>query len=144
MQGALRPAGVEGQSPRLARFRAIAPIGDAGLAMEAATWSGFIHPIFCLPRGCSTKLAGALSWAMPIVTTAAGRRGYEWREGGVIEVETPRAFVLEMQSLMGQAAEHAAAKAVWSAVNSAPTIDKVATMVARFIGGADNAAPQNT
>lgn len=122
----------------------LGPLSDEGLILEAASWNGFVHPIFCLPRGCSTKLAGGLSWAMPIVTTAAGRRGYQWREGGVIEVDTPRDFVLAMQSLMEQSVEQVAAKAVWNAVNSAPTIDDVATMVARFIAGVGNAAPQNT
>ena len=53
-------------------------IDDTALAHEAATWSAFLNPIFCQARGCSTKLAMALGWEIPIVTTPQGRRGYVW------------------------------------------------------------------
>src|SRR5205085_203219 len=42
---------------------------DDDLRTEASSWSCFVNPIFCLPRGCSTKLATAISWEIPIVTT---------------------------------------------------------------------------
>lgn len=133
---------VIGGPPRLGQWLAsrsgaieyLGALSNEALHAEAASWNGFIHPIFCLPRGCSTKLAGALSWAMPIVTTATGRRGYEWREGGVIEAETPRDFVSAMQSLMEQTSDLAAAKAVSNAVNSTPTVAEVGAVVARFVG----------
>jgi hypothetical protein len=60
-------------------------LDDAALAVEAATWNVFIHPIFCLPRGCSTKLAIGIAWQIPIVTTAEGRRGYLWDHGTMPE-----------------------------------------------------------
>ena len=47
---------------------------------EAATWSAYIHPIFCLAMGCSTKLATGIGWGLPIVTTEAGIRGYSWEK----------------------------------------------------------------
>lgn len=51
---------------------------------EAATWSAYIHPIFCLAMGCSTKLATGIAWGLPIISTEAGIRGYSWAEGNLL------------------------------------------------------------
>jgi glycosyltransferase involved in cell wall biosynthesis len=74
----------------------LGPLDDPALEVEAATWTAFLHPIFCLARGCSTKLATALSWQIPVITTTLGRRGYVWREGTLIEVNNPQGFVNAM------------------------------------------------
>ena len=108
-------------------------LSDTALEMEAATWSGFLHPIFCLPRGCSTKLAGAIKWGLPIVTTAQGRRGYEWREGSLIEVESPTEFVSVMQSLNDPAANSEAATDVGRIALTGPTKKMVAAQIAGFL-----------
>jgi glycosyltransferase involved in cell wall biosynthesis len=66
-----------------ARFAFVDYVGrlsDEELKTEAATWCAFVHPIFHYARGCSTKLAVALGWGLPVVTTVAGARGYEWDE----------------------------------------------------------------
>jgi hypothetical protein len=57
---------------------------EAELRVEAETWNAFLNPIFCNPRGCSTKLASAIAWCIPVITTPAGHRGYHWREGKLI------------------------------------------------------------
>lgn len=111
----------------------LGPLDDDALAVEATSWNGFVHPIFCLPRGCSTKLAGALSWGLPIITTSLGRRGYEWREGGVIEVETAKAFVDAMARLTHADAEQEAANAVQAAALSTPTLLEVACSISHFL-----------
>ena len=75
-----------------ARFDAVDYLGaldDADLRAEAATWNAFLHPIFLMARGASTKLATALSWRLPIVTTELGRRGYVWRRGELTIADTP-------------------------------------------------------
>lgn len=64
-------------------------LDDAALAAGAKTWSCFVHPLFCYARGCSTKLAVALGWRIPVVTTTAGARGYIWREGEIPFADTP-------------------------------------------------------
>lgn len=51
---------------------------DRELAEEAKTWCCFAHPIFDYARGCSTKVAVALGWGLPIATTVFGARGYIW------------------------------------------------------------------
>jgi hypothetical protein len=50
---------------------------------EAGTWSAFVHPVFCFAMGCSTKVATGLSWGLPVLTTAAGLRGYVWKDGRI-------------------------------------------------------------
>lgn len=64
-------------------------LSDAELAEEARTWSAFVNPLFCYPRGCSTKLAVPLEWRIPVATTRAGARGYVWDETLIPFTETP-------------------------------------------------------
>lgn len=56
----------------------------AQLEAEAATWSAYIHPIFCWAMGCSTKLATGIGWGLPVLTTEAGIRGYAWEDGSCL------------------------------------------------------------
>lgn len=67
----------------------LGPLDDAGLRAEAATWSLFVHPLFWHARGASMKLATAIGWGLPIATTPAGRRGYVWGDGALIEAVEP-------------------------------------------------------
>lgn len=62
------------------------------LQVEAASWCWFIHPLFCWSRGCSTKLADALEWQIPVLTTEAGCRGYTWTNGNVVKASNPEEF----------------------------------------------------
>ncbi len=63
---------------------------------EAATWGLFLNPIWWYARGATTKLAQAVSWGLPVVTTPQGRRGYTWSRGTVEVAETPE----EMAALL--------------------------------------------
>ncbi|HVW96637.1 MAG TPA: glycosyltransferase [Mucilaginibacter sp.] len=53
------------------------PVSDESLLDEVSRWSLFINPVFWYARGSSTKLAQAINWGIPCITTPAGRRGYE-------------------------------------------------------------------
>ncbi len=119
---------------RFAHVEALGPLDDAALAVEAATWTAFLHPIFCLPRGASTKLALGLSWEIPVVTTALGRRGYVWGEGGPVEVDTPEAFVAACQALDPAAAQRSR-RDVQRAVATSPTVESVAARMRAFLAG---------
>ena len=68
----------------------LGPLSDAELEAEASTWNCFVNPLFCFARGCSTKLATALGWRIPTITTPAGSRGYAWEQGTLPTAETPR------------------------------------------------------
>lgn len=51
------------------------------LESEASSWTFFLNPVFYYSKGVSTKLAKALGWGLPVITTIAGLRGYEWKDG---------------------------------------------------------------
>jgi hypothetical protein len=113
------------------RFRAVeylGPLADEALESEASTWSCFVHPLFCLARGCSTKLAVALSWQIPIATTPPGCRGYIWHAGRLQLAQTPeelsRLAILLTNSDAGTTARHE----IRAIVASSPGIDEVAVM----------------
>lgn len=52
--------------------RWVGHLDDPALRAEAATWSLFVNPIFWHARGTSMKLATAIEWGIPVVTTLAG------------------------------------------------------------------------
>jgi glycosyltransferase involved in cell wall biosynthesis len=104
----------------------LGPLGDDELRREAATWDCFLHPLFCYARGCSTKLAIALGWGVPVVTTPAGARGYTWREGSLPMAETPEAFASQALRLLDGDASRSAAREVAAVARTSPTFDEVA------------------
>jgi hypothetical protein len=104
---AMAAAGVEGTEvriignpphlgERLARkhafVRYLGPLRDSELAGAISQWSVFINPVFRHARGASTKLAMAIGWGIPIVSTHAGARGYPDCESSVIWADTPAEF----------------------------------------------------
>lgn len=71
----------------------LGPLSDADLLAEVKSWSYFINPIFNYSRGASMKLAKAIEWQIPVITTKAGRRGYLLDSEKLIETEnTPKAM----------------------------------------------------
>lgn len=69
------------------------------LLKEAASWSLFINPVFYYSRGVSTKLAKALSWGLPVVTTDIGCRGYQWKESQCIVVDSADNMAMVLHQL---------------------------------------------
>lgn len=119
---------------RFPRVTYLGSLDDAGLETEAATWLAFLHPIFCLPRGCSTKLAQAIGWQIPIVTTEAGRRGYVWKDGSLLEAEHAGQFASLCRSLMDEGASAAAQAEVARVTATSPTMAEVAVSMADLLG----------
>jgi len=130
------PAAGADLARRFRMVRYLGPLSDEELDKEASTWTCFVHPLFCYARGCSTKLAIALSWQIPILTTPQGCRGYTWREGSLPSADTPEAFA--RLALRLAEPEPAAQKEVAAIVRSAPTLNQVAALVrgALLSGGA--------
>jgi len=128
------------------RFRTaeyLGPLADPELEREAATWSAFVHPLFCWARGCSTKLAVALAWGVPIATTPAGARGYSWRDGQLPMAGTPEAFARLAVDLTQPAAARRAREQVTAVAGSSPTIADVGRMIAGALG-LESAVPETT
>jgi len=112
-----------------ARFRMVRYLGalnDEELESEASTWSCFVHPLFCFARGCSTKLAVALGWQIPIATTPAGCRGYMWRNGSLPLADGPEELARLTVHLTEAEAGMAARDEIKAVVESSPGIPEVA------------------
>jgi hypothetical protein len=109
-------------------------LDDPDLREEARTWNGFLHPIFCHPRGCSTKLATAIAWGIPIVTTSPGRRGYTWKTGSLLLAETPDDFASLCVDLLDRRRAEEARHGVVQIAASSPRIDDVATTLRVMLG----------
>jgi hypothetical protein len=109
-------------------------LNDDELAVEAASWNALLHPIFCQPRGASTKLATAIGWQIPIVTTTFGCRGYEWRTGKLVIADDVAQFVTESVRLLDNEAAKAARVDVVEVAHSSPTICENSIRVRDILG----------
>jgi len=80
----------------------IGELSDKELEKEITSWSFFLNPVWWYSTGASTKLAKGISWGIPIITTTAGKRGYYWKAGNLLEADTPKemanAILKETQS----------------------------------------------
>ena len=68
----------------------LGPLPEDRLIEEVKSWCSFVHPIFHVAKGCSTKLAVALGWGLPIASTCLGARGYIWDESAVPLADTDK------------------------------------------------------
>lgn len=128
--GSPRSAG-EAMARRHPAIEYLGPLSDAEFAREASTWCAFVNPIFCVARGCSTKLAVPLSWHLPVVTTPAGARGYVWDEGLVPLLDTPAQVAAETIRLADLAAARAARERVQALARKSPTLADLAGQFSR-------------
>ena len=109
-------------------------LSDDDLRREASTWNCFVHPIFCYPRGCSTKLATAIGWQIPVVTTTPGHRGYDWSRGTLSVADSPDEFSdLCLKMMDVHVAQQARAK-VSDVAQSSPTIASMGRKLASLLG----------
>jgi hypothetical protein len=112
----------------------LGPLSDEDLHREAGTWNCFVHPIFCYPRGCSTKLATAIGWQIPIVTTSSGQRGYSWGRGELVVADTPREFSELALKMMDMEVAREARNLVSGIAHSSPTLGSVGEKIALLLG----------
>ncbi|MFN8256707.1 MAG: glycosyltransferase [Bacteroidales bacterium] len=59
-------------------------LDDKAMRTEVSSWSLFLNPVFWYSRGASTKLAMAINWGLPVISTIQGNRGYKWESGGIL------------------------------------------------------------
>lgn len=120
-------------SSRFAFVDYLGALDEETLREKAGHWRAFIHPIFCPARGCSTKLATALAWGIPVVTTGLGRRGYTWSAGACIEADAPDAFFRAMCSLLDSPTAERARENVQLAAQATPSLPAVAELLRSFL-----------
>ena len=92
------PAAIGEQLANEYRFiRYEGPVSDAQLVEHVKTWSVLINPVFWYARGSSTKLAQAIKWGIPCITTPAGRRGYYLVDETIMASDnTPETFAKKL------------------------------------------------
>ena len=114
-------------------MRYLGPLSNELLEAEARTWSCFLHPIFCYARGASTKLATALSWEIPIVTTPTGRRGYTWRAGQLPTACDPLEFARLAESMLDPRRAAEAREQVREVATSSSSIEEVSQLIGSIL-----------
>jgi glycosyltransferase involved in cell wall biosynthesis len=107
----------------------LGPLSDEELEADAATWNCFVNPMFCYPRGCSTKLAVGLGWQIPVLTTPAGCRGYVWRAGQLPIADTAEGMARLAIGMLNRETAAAARREIQRVVETSPTLEEVAAKV---------------
>ena len=102
---------------------------DEQLQREACTWNCFVHPIFCYAMGASTKLAVAVGWEIPVVTTTMGCRGYTWHEGHMPVADTPESLAKLALQLANPEKAHEAQREISKIRRTSPTVAEVASLI---------------
>lgn len=120
---------------RFPRVEYLGPLPDPQLRAEAATWACFCHPLFCYSRGCSTKLAIGIGWGIPVLTTPAGHRGYEWRDGNLAVSDTPDGLAELALNATELSWCDEARRNVQSVAATSPSLDDIAKRLRHSIDG---------
>ena len=108
-------------------------LSDSELESEAASWTGFLHPLFCYARGCSTKLAIGLKWQLPIITTPEGCRGYVWESGELPMARSASEFVNLVRRLADLTIAAKVREQVIQVAKSGPTMEQVGGALRRML-----------
>jgi len=64
-------------------------LSEEDLLKEVSGWGCFLNLVFYYSRGVSTKLAKALSWGLPVISTTSGNRGYPYIGNKLPIADTP-------------------------------------------------------
>lgn len=104
-------------------------LNDNELRREAETWNCFVHPLFGYSMGCSTKLATAISWQIPIITTKVGHRGYQWREGSLPVADDPESLARLALEVTNPKIASNVRHEIDKIKNSSPTLREIATQL---------------
>ena len=123
------PAAGECIANRFPFVEYLGELSDNELESEASTWSCFLHPLFCYAAGCSTKLAIALGWQIPVVTTTPGHRGYCWQEGRLPVADDPESFARLALEMLNPASASSARIEARKVAQSTPTVSEIADLM---------------
>jgi len=110
----------------------LGPISDEDLHSEAQSWGAFINPIFCYARGVSTKVATALGWGLPVLTTPIGSRGYRWDEQALPLSRTPQELLKRIHEVANGKNTLKWRNATKKVIKIAPQHSEIAMMIRGF------------
>jgi hypothetical protein len=111
----------------------LGPLDDEALRAEAATWCCFVNPIFVYSKGCSTKLAVALGWGLPIATTRFGARGYHWGETTVPLADDPAQLAGLVCARASVAQFPAHRRATDAIIATSPDLGRIGAQIRDFV-----------
>ncbi len=111
----------------------LGPLTDDALRAEAATWCCFVNPILVYSKGCSTKLAVALGWGLPIATTRYGARGHLWDENFIPLADDPKELAGLVRARASAAAFPAHCRATDAIVAASPDLAAVGAQIRDFV-----------
>jgi glycosyltransferase involved in cell wall biosynthesis len=104
------------------------------LEKEVSTWAFFLNPVYYYSRGVSTKLAKALGWGIPVITTSIGCRGYQWDRGDLVFAETPHETAEKIKEFATDPEKiKTAVNAVKELVLSSPTLESIGKNLEEFL-----------
>ncbi|MBI1780014.1 MAG: glycosyltransferase family 4 protein [Sphingobacteriales bacterium] len=109
-------------------------LNNEELKQEVAAWAFFLNPVFYYSRGVSTKLARALEWGLPVITTSIGCRGYIWKQGNPVFAETPEEMARKIcESAVHQSAIQKASLEIEQLIASAPSLETISDELKQLI-----------
>ena len=79
--------------------------------------------------GCSTKVATGLVWGLPVLTSAAGMRGYSWNDSQLPHWETPAGLARAALDALNREYAYQMREEVLKSLLSAPQIETVALQI---------------
>ena len=119
------------------KFKGITYLGrlsEEDLKKEAASWCAFVNPIFCNARGASTKVATALGWGLPVLTTSMGARGYVWDKELIPFRETPPELAAECRHVAESDNLGLFFQKAHQLAKLAPSVEQAAAKLVNFLG----------
>jgi len=109
-------------------------LSDAGLEEEVSTWSLLLNPVWWYSTGASTKLAKAISWGVPIISTTAGNRGYQWSGGELLMSESPAEMAAKISEFAFDEAkimeQH---RIVQNIANNGPSMEELTKIISKSV-----------
>jgi hypothetical protein len=119
------------------RFPSMVYVGrlsDSELVKEVRSWAIFLNPIWWYARGASMKLGQGINWGLPILSTAPGNRGYEWKDGDVETVTTPEDMAREIHHrTQDERSIRQMAEQTRRIADSGPTYEELAERIAPYL-----------
>ncbi len=114
-------------------IRYLGRLDDEALRKEAATWCAFVNPIFCQARGASTKVATALGWRLPVLTTVVGGRGYRWDDAALPRCGTSEELARLCLEVVSRDADDRWVRGAYKVACMAPSLQESAGQLRSFL-----------
>lgn len=105
-------------------------LNDSEVNEEIATWAIILNTVFWYSTGVTTKFAKCLEWGVPTITTIQGTRGYQWNEGTLEYVDSPKQMAKKISLMINNKIEiEKLKKELQTIKNSSISLEELAEML---------------